>query len=180
MIACEKQLAANPMLPEGHCLRFIRRSWGKKRPSVDRTAGAWIPHSPEPDPSCVEAHGKPKRTREVTTATHCHPLTTTTFGKAATELDPPAHVAGPWSGRFSELGPIRPCQINRSCTRCAPMRCCDPTLPTSKPRPLVPIQGTPSHRQPTSSLAAKKGNVVSTHVAAYGLSSVRASCLEAI
>lgn len=61
------------------------------------------------------------------------------------------------------------------------MRCCNPTLPTSKPTSpcLLPgdIVAQAAHRH-TSRL--EKGNVVSTHVAAYGLSSVRASYLEAI
>lgn len=57
------------------------------------------------------------------------------------------------------------------------MRCCNPTLPTSKPRPLVCNQGTSSQKHLTSS-QLKKGNVDSTQVAAYGLLGVRASYLD--
>lgn len=95
----------------------------RKRPSVDRLA---------------EAHGEQRSPLPLTTIT----------SKAATEVESPAHVAV-WP--FLRAGTRFALSSYRSCTRGAPMQCCNPTLHTSKPGPLV--CNTRGHRRRGSSPA---------------------------
>lgn len=102
--------------------------------------GARVSHSSEADLSCASSQWQ----EEITTSHQHH------HQQLRLTLQPTLLTHG-------LARTLPPCQVNRRCTSCAPMRCCNPTLPTSKPRPLVRYQGTSSHRQLTSSLTARKG-----------------------
>lgn len=127
-----------------------------------------MPHSYGPEPSCALAMAKRGHHHQQKQQLRLTPLRTLlTHGPSASQS---------WD-------PFRPVKL--IIVALAVHQCDAATLPCPR-RNHVPLSANRAHRRIGNSPAhpthsqLKKGNVVSTHVAAYGLSSVRASYLEAI